>query len=168
MVELESPPKASDFMQTDVQTVTAEMTLDEVVQHLLKHGLSNAPVVVRERIDGPQRLIGFISERDCLSALAQESFFGSPAPQQTARTVMRGSPACVTPETDLFAVAAIFINHHYRHLPVTENGHLLGMVSRRDVLRAVDDYYRKYGNAKLKERFHPDTHLLMYHRFMSQ
>jgi len=168
MVDLESPPKARDFMHTDVQTVTAEMTLDEVVQQLLKHELSNAPVVAGKRSDASRRLIGFISERDCLSALAQESFFGSPAPLQTAQTVMRGSPACVTPDTDLFAVAAIFINHNYRHLPVTENGHLLGMVSRRDVLRAVDDYYRKYGKAKFKERFHPDTHLLMYHRFISQ
>lgn len=167
MTELESPPKVGDFMCSQVQTVTADMTLDEVVQFLLTHELSNVPVVSREPA-GALRLLGFLSEKDCLAALTQESFYGSPAPVQTAGTLMRRSPVCITPESDLFAAAEVFISHDYRHLPVTEEGVLLGILSRRDVLKAIDAYYRKYGEAKLKERFRPDTHLLMYHRFIGR
>ncbi len=167
MTKLDSPPKVSDFMCSHVQTVTPEMTLESVVQFLLAHQLSNVPVVSND-LSGKPKLLGFISERDCLAALTQESFFGSPAPVQTAGTIMRGSPVCVTPENDLFAIASIFINHPYRHLPVTEDGILMGIISRRDVLKGIAGYYQKYGADQLKERFRPDTHLLMYHRFIKR
>jgi len=167
MTKLETPPKVSDLMSSHVMTVTADATLDHVVQFLMKNELSNAPVVSHEA-DGRARLVGFISERDCLAALTQESFYGSPAPVETAGSIMRGSPICVTPENDLFSIASIFINHPYRHLPVTEDGILLGIISRRDVLKGIADYYQKYGAAKLKERFRPDTHLIMYHRFINR
>ncbi len=167
MTKVDSPPKVSDFMCSHVQTVTSDMKLESVVQFLLTHKLSNVPVVTHEP-SGKPRLVGFISERDCLAALTQESFFGSPAPVQTAGTIMRGSPVCVTAENDLFSIASIFINHQYRHLPVTEDGILLGIISRRDVLKGIAEYYQKYGADKLKESFHPDTHLLMYHRFIKR
>lgn len=167
MTKLDSPPKVSDFMCSHVKTVTADATLESVVQFLLTQKLSNVPVVSNEP-SGKSRLLGFISERDCLAALTQESFYGSPSPVQTAGTIMRGSPVCVTPENDLFSIASIFINHQYRHLPVTEDGILLGIISRRDVLKGIADYYQKYGAVKLKESFHPDTHLLMYHRFIKR
>lgn len=167
MTKLDIPPKVSDFMNSHVKTVTVDATLDSVVHFLMKNELSNAPVVSHEA-DGRPRLVGFISERDCLAALTQESFYGSPAPVETAGTIMRGSPVCVTPENDLFSIAAIFINHPYRHLPVTEDGVLLGIISRRDVLKGISDYYQKYGAQKLKERFRPDTHLIMYHRFINR
>lgn len=167
MTKLDSPPRVCDFMSSHVQTVTPDMSLEMVVQFLLTHKLSNVPVVSDES-SGKARLLGFISERDCLAALTQESFYGSPAPVQTAGMIMRGSPVCVTPDNDLFAIASIFINHQYRHLPVTEDGVLLGIISRRDVLKGITDYYQKYGADKLKESFHPDTHLLMYHRFIKR
>jgi CBS domain-containing protein len=72
MTKLDSPPKVSDFMCSHVQTVTADMTLESVVQYLLKHQLSNVPVVLPDP-SGKPKLLGFISERDCLAALTQES-----------------------------------------------------------------------------------------------
>jgi CBS domain-containing protein len=167
MTKLDTPPKVSDLMNPHVKTLTADATLESVVQFLLKHELSNAPVVSYQA-DGKPKLVGFISERDCLASLTQESFYGSPAPLETAGTIMRGSPICVTPENDLFTIASIFINHPYRHLPVTEDGILLGIISRRDVLKGIAEYYQSYGAAKLKERFRPDTHLIMYHRFINR
>lgn len=157
-------PCASDFMQAHVHTIGPDMSLDDVSSFLLKHEISNAPVV--ESKQGRQRLIGFISERDCLAGLTNESFFGSPAPKQTAGTLMRRHPVCVAPETDLFALASIFESHDYRHLPVTQDDYLLGIVSRRDVLRAVDKYYRELVRQNTSERFPPDLHELINHRFL--
>ncbi len=164
MNSTENIPCASDFMRVQVHTINADMSLDDVTSYLLKHEISNAPVV--ENRGGRQRLIGFISERDCLVGLTNESFFGSPAPKQTAGTLMRRHPVCVAPETDLFALASIFESHDYRHLPVTQDDYLLGIVSRRDVLRAVDKYYQLLVRQNSRERFPPDVHELINHRFL--
>jgi CBS domain-containing protein len=164
MSEHEQQPIASSFMQTEPKTVTADMSLDAVTEFLLKNKLSNAPVV--SHAQGANLLIGFVSERDCLAAMTQADFYGSPNPEQTVRTIMRSSPICVAPETDLFAVASLLINHGYRHLPVTDQGRLVGIVSRRDVLRAVAEYGQRYGQAQLLEKFRPDPSQLINIRFL--
>lgn len=134
-----STPMAADFMSSDVETVSPDSTLNEVVQFLLDRQRSNAPVV--EESPGGSRLLGFISERDCLAALSTESYFGIPSPPQTARTIMRTHPVCVSPTTEMFELASIFVNHGFRHLPVVDHECLIGIVSRRDVLKAVDEHY---------------------------
>ncbi len=164
MTEPTRSPRAADFMTGQVCTVTPEMSLSDVIALLLKHGTSNAPVV--DRRDGQPRLAGFISERDCLAALSDELFFGSPSPSQTAATVMRRHPVCVAPDTDLFALASIFAVHGYRHLPVVEGNELVGVVSRRDVLRAMDTYYREVLAATEMKRHPPDLHQIVNQRFI--
>ena len=159
-------PTASDFMTRRVQTVTPEMSLEDVIQVLLKHRISNAPVV--EKKTGEDVLVGFISERDCLALLADESYFGSPSPPQTARTAMRMHPVCVLPDTELFTLASIFVNHGFRHLPVVADGTLQGIVSRRDILRAMDEYYRETQSEQNRKKFvRPDLHEIASHRFIT-
>ena len=79
---------------------------------------------------------------------------------------MKQGPVCVSDETDIFALASIFIHHGFRQLPVTKNGELLGIVSRREVLKAIDKYYNDSSWKSLRERFRPDTHQLINHRFI--
>lgn len=157
-------PTAADFMNRHVQTVPMDLSLAEVIQFLLKHEISNAPVIDSSR---PGRhLVGFVSERDCLAFLANETFFGSPAPPQRAETMMRRHPVCVSPDTEMFALASIFVNHGYRHLPVTEEGELLGIVSRRDVLQAMDLYYRSACHSAEEQHIHRDLTQIVNHRFL--
>ena len=159
-------PTAVDFMQKRVKTISPEMGLPEIIGFLQKHHLSNAPVVEEE--DTALKLVGFLSERDCLAALAKEAFFGGTAGQETARTLMRSHPVCVSPETELFALASIFVNHGFRHLPVVENDYLVGIVSRRDILQAMDAHYRRMIKEHDREYFPPDVHELVNHRFVMQ
>jgi CBS domain-containing protein len=134
-------PQARDFMTRHVECITPDMPLAAIIDFLERHNVSNAPVI--EERGGRKVLVGFVSERDCLEYLANESFFGSPAPPQTAATIMRKHPVCVQPQTELFTLASIFVHHGYRHLPVVEDGVLLGIVSRRDILKAMNDYYQR-------------------------
>jgi len=157
-------PCAADFMTDHVCTVTADMPLSEIIALLLSHKTSNAPVV--EMQDGVRRLVGFISERDCLAFLSNEVFFGMPSPAQTARTIMRRHPVCVAPDTDLFALASMFSGHGFRHLPVVDHGALVGIVSRRDILRAMDAYYREALVEVDRVRRPPDLHQIVNHRFI--
>lgn len=135
-------PVARDFMNQHVQTISVDASLAEIIEFLDRHGISNAPVVEPDD-GGPPILVGFISEGDCLERLSNEVFFGSPFQSQTASTMMKRHPVCVSPETDIFTLASILVNHRYRHLPVVEEGKLLGIVSRRDILQALDKYYRE-------------------------
>lgn len=135
-------PCARDFLEKRVHTVTAKTPLSEVVRFLLKHEVSNTPVV-EEMPDGRRRLLGFLSERDCLEYLSNEMFFGAPAQPQTAETMMKRHPVCVAPDTDIFALTSVFIAHNFRHLPVVDEDVFVGIVSRRDVLLALDRYYRE-------------------------
>jgi len=158
-----SIPVAADFMNRRPKTVPSELSLDEVVSFLLQHSISNAPVV--ETSAHEQQLVGFISERDCLEYLSAEAFYGSPAPPHRAETIMRRHPICVAPDTDLFTLVSVFISHDYRHLPVTEGNKLVGIVSRRDILRALDNHYREYSDTGPKKSTRPDPSRLSSYRF---
>ena len=158
-------PRAAQFMSEHPCTVEPSLPLHEVVERLLAHGVSNAPVV--EWRDGKRRLVGFVSERDCLAALADGVYFGTPDPQHTAATVMRRHPVCVAADTELFALVSIFVNHGFRHLPVVDGDALLGIVSRRDVLRAMAAYERSLQATSERVRHPPDLHLLVNQRFVA-
>ncbi len=128
-------PTAADYMTSSLQTVSPSMPLRELVRFLLLHKVSSAPVV-----DEHDRLLGFISERDCLAAIANESFSDSGVVQDASQ-IMRRHPTSIAPDTALFRVTSMFIEHGYRHLPVVHGEILVGVVSRSDVLRAVNDFW---------------------------
>jgi CBS domain-containing protein len=163
-MQTETAPTALDIMTSRVQTVDPGMKLGEIVAVLLKHKLSNVPVV--ETQGDHRRLLGFVSEGDCLEFLGNELFYGNPSPTQTARTIMKKHPTCVAPETDIFTLTSIFTSHRYRHLPVVRDQNLLGIVSRRDVLKSLDEYSRSWDRTRDQEKFPIDIHKIMNHRFI--
>ncbi len=157
-------PTARDVMNSHVHTVEPQMHMADVVTFLIKHKISNAPVVKTEA--NQRLLLGFVSEENCLEYLANESFYGNPSPPQTAQTIMTKHPVCVGPDEDIFTLTSIFTSHHYRHLPVVEGQHLLGIVSRRDIIKALDQYYREWTRTRDRDRFPVDVHKIMNHRFL--
>ncbi|MCA9138451.1 MAG: CBS domain-containing protein [Planctomycetales bacterium] len=161
----ETIPMARDVMNSSVHCVQAEMRLEEIVDFLLKHKISNAPVV---RVDGSRKsLLGFISEGDCMNYLVNEMFYGNPCPTQTAETMMKKHPTCVEPDTDIFTLTSIFMSRSFRHLPVVDaEQNLVGIVSRRDILRTLDKYYREWTRSHDRQRFPVDIHKIMNHRFI--
>lgn len=163
-MKTKSTPMAEDIMNRHVKTVSPDMPLSEVVTFLLKHRVSNVPVVKKEGDD--RVLLGFLSEGDCLEFLANELFYGNPSPQQTAETMMKKHPVCVSSDADVFALTSIFTNHHYRHLPVVDGLNLIGIVSRRDVIEALDQYYRDWTRSSSRERLPVDLHKIMNLRFL--
>lgn len=143
MTQPKATPRAQEYMNTHIRTLTPDMPLVDVISFLLAHGLSSAPVVENGE-NGGRTLVGFVSEHDCLAHLSNEMFYGTPSPRQTAGTIMRKHPVCVAPDTELFTLASIFVSHRMRHLPVVDEGQLVGVISRRDILGAMDRYYRDF------------------------
>ncbi len=158
-------PNAGKLMNRKIHTVTADLSLAELIDFLLKHEISSAPVV--ETRNSRKILIGFISESDALEHLSNEMFYGFPTQPQTVKTCMKRHPIAITEDVDLFAIASLLVNHGYRHLPVVDEGNqLLGIVSRRDVLKPMKTYYSGSTRERDAEYFPPDLNKIMNHRFI--
>ena len=77
-----------------------------------------------------ERLLGIFTERDAITKVLGAGL----QPNNTRiSAVMSQNPVCVTPATTLDEAMAIVTNQRIRHLPVTQNGKVLGMVSSGDL-----------------------------------
>ena len=158
-------PHAGDLMNRKVHTVTPEMSLEELIDFMLKHKISNTPVV--EKRDSKTYLVGFISEADALEHLSNEMFYSVRAPQHTVETCMKRHPMAITEDVDVFAIASLLVAHGYRHVPVVdENNQLLGVVSRRDVLKPMQEFYAEAIKQHDAKYHPPDVKKIMNHRFI--
>ncbi|QEG22483.1 CBS domain-containing protein [Mariniblastus fucicola] len=158
-------PSAGDLMNAHVHTVSPELALSELIEFLLKHEISSAPVV--ETRDGKNILIGFISEQDALKQLTDEMFYQLPEPEQMVRACMKRHPVSITPDVDIFSTASLFVSHGYRHVPVVdEKNQLLGIVSRRDVLKSMKPFQAAAEKAHDMEFFPPNLTEIINHRFI--
>jgi predicted transcriptional regulator len=119
-----------DFMAKDLIVFKPTMDIYAAIDVLVKSQISGAPVV-----DGDGRLIGIISQKDCLRILANGVFHNSPA--GVVSDYMTEAVMSIDPDVDIFTVADIFLNNVYRRIPVVENGVVVGQVSRRDVLHSI-------------------------------
>lgn len=158
-------PLAAELMNNDVEVVTPELTLIELIDFLQRHHISSAPVV--DGNDSSRKLVGFISESDALERLANEMFYGLTEQPSTVLTCMKRHPVCIRPDIDVFAIASLLVNHGYRHMPVVdEQNRLLGIVSRRDVLRSMRSFYAKSTKEHESKYFPPDLSKIINHRFI--
>jgi len=114
-------------------TLRPEMRAVEAAGLLLKQRISGAPVV-----DGDGKLLGLLSEYDCLRAVAAGEYdLDRHDVIVTVEELMTTTPHTIPPEMDLFAIAHEFVQLRVRRFPVVEAGRLIGQVSRRDALRAA-------------------------------
>jgi CBS domain-containing protein len=143
---------AAAIMTADVVTVSRSTKVVDAADLMIRNRVSNAPVV---EVDFTRNLLaGFVSEKDLMQCYASGQVYVDPALQ--VDTVMRPYPISVKPETDLFTLAAIFMQHGFRHIPVTVGQVLQGMVSRRDVLAALSTDHREWQKQDPAKRELPD------------
>lgn len=117
---------AKDVMCTDLVTIRPNATLAEAAQTLLDNKISGLPVT-----DKSNFLVGVISEFALLAVI-----YNPLSRKQLVQEHMTKHVISVAPEATLKELADTFILKRMRRLPVTENGRLVGMVSRRDLLGA--------------------------------
>lgn len=124
---------AADIMTRDLVTVHPDTNVLEAVDRLLEHKISGAPVV-----DETGHLVGILSELDCVKHMCSRAMENLP-PLEVSELMTR-EVQTVTPDTNLLTLAHIFTTKRYRRLPVVDpQGHLLGQLSRRDLLKALQD-----------------------------
>lgn len=128
---------AADIMTTKLVTVTPDMNVMEAVTLLLKHRISGAPVV-----EPPGNLVGILSELDCVRHMCHRAMENLPPLDVSA--LMTREVVTVAPDAKLFTVVDIFASRKFRRVPVVDgDGHLVGQISRRDILKALHDLMRE-------------------------
>lgn len=127
---------AGEIMRTNLVTVTPDMGLPDVVELLLKHEISGAPVLDR---DG--HLVGIMSELDCVNHIIESAMNG--VPPGHVGDMMTREVETVPPDATLLTLAHIFGKKRYRRLPVIDgSGRLVGQISRRDLMKALHEKMR--------------------------
>jgi CBS domain-containing protein len=125
--------KARDVMTTTVTTATKDMRLTEVMALLLRHHISGLPVV-----DDDGNLIGIISEIDLVN-----SAFSGNAADTIVEEVMSSSPTSFPADAELADLVQTFSAKRLRRVPIVDKGKVVGIVSRRDILREMLRRYDK-------------------------
>jgi CBS domain-containing protein len=123
-----------------VHTITPDVTLDDVVQILVKHNCGSLVVCESsaraQAGDAVGRMVGIITERDILKACAANR--GTLANLRVAdvmtQDVTIGSPCDSVEQT-----MGLMTDMRIRHLPVVEDGQLVGLISIGDVVKMQHD-----------------------------
>ncbi|MCA1737038.1 MAG: CBS domain-containing protein [Actinobacteria bacterium] len=116
-----------DLVGTSARVCGPDTTLREAAAEMASRGHGSLGVV-----DG-RELLGLITERDLVNALGR----GANVDEVAVSSVMSRDPDVFSPDFDIREAAEWLAESAYRHLPVVENGDLLGIVSVRDILIAM-------------------------------
>lgn len=136
-------------MTDDLVTLHPETDIVEAVVKLLAHEISGAPVV-----DDDGQYLGVFSEKSALCAI-MDAAYDQLAGHHVGAFVDENAQT-IEPDTHMLTIAQIFVLGPYRRLPVLEDGKLVGMVCRRDVLRAALDMLKEAST----EESEADLHVL--------
>lgn len=144
--------KVSEVMTQDVVSLTPDQSLEEAAKLLVEAGVSGAPVVK----DGA--VVGILSERDLLDSRTNpkpprylellggiiflddvEKYQAQLKKAVAVRVdqVMTREVAVIEASAPLEQAAKIILEHRVNRIPVVEDGKLVGIITRSDVLRGT-------------------------------
>ncbi len=123
---------ARDFMSDHLVTFLPDMRVLDAIHLLVEKQISGAPVV-----DARGNLVGILTERDCIAEVLGARYHGQSA--GLVKEFMSRDVESVETDTSLVDIAKNFVDSKYRRYPVMDNNRLVGIISRRDILRAVLD-----------------------------
>ncbi len=124
--QIPHPPTARELMSSPVRSIRPDTSVGEARRILLRYGHSGLSVV-----DKGDRLAGIISRRDIDIAL-HHGFSHAPV-----KGYMTPQLKTITPDTLLPEIESLMVTYDIGRLPVLENGLLVGIVTRTDVLREL-------------------------------
>jgi len=140
-----------DIMTTDVFTLTPDMEIATAGKILLDNRINGAPV-----LDDSGRLVGILCQSDLIAQqkrlpiptvftlldsviqLTSKKQIEKQVRKITALTVseaMTPNPVTVRPDSILETVAALMVESNFHTLPVIDNGRLVGIIGKEDVIR---------------------------------
>ena len=133
--------RARDIMTCPVHTVWQNTSVENAAEAMTAYAVTALPV-----LDSDGRLVGMVSESDLLwhHVAAEPGADPAEPPEIDPRhrpgvvaDVMSRLPVTTTPAADVADVAEVMLELDVRSLPVMDGSRLVGIISRRDILRAM-------------------------------
>ena len=133
--------RAKDIMTSPVHVIWQNAPVESAAELMAAEGVTALPVV-----DADGLLVGMVSEGDLLwhrvPADPTAHLLRSPDPAPARRPgmvvdVMTPFPLTTTPDADVAEIADTMLRHDVRSLPIFDDHNVVGIVSRRDILRAM-------------------------------
>ena len=115
---------------SDVYAIAPEAPVLDAIRQMAERRVG-ALVVMRD-----EALAGIVSERDYARKVILQ---GRSSAQTAVADIMSGEPLTISPETDVFDCMRLCTERRVRHLPVVEDGRVVGVISIGDLVKAVID-----------------------------
>ncbi|MEN9583167.1 MAG: hypothetical protein RLZZ616_173 [Pseudomonadota bacterium] len=120
-----------DHMSRLTHSLTPRLSLAEALDKLHHSGLSGLPV-----LDEQKRLIGFLSEQDCIPSLLTGSYHCDT--RTRVEDLMSHTPLSVAPDDSILDLARQMSEAKPKIYPVLQGGKVLGIISRHQVMQALN------------------------------
>ena len=121
-----------DIMTTNLVLFTVEQSIHEVMNSFIKNKISGGPVV-----DDRGKLIGVISEADCMKEVSDSRYFNMPILDKSVGHFMTKEVETIPASMTLLDAASRFHETSRRRFPVLDNNKLVGQISRKDIVIAA-------------------------------
>lgn len=132
------PPAVTAYMTPADELITfrADTPIMKVVDDLLGHRITGAPV-----LDDQGEVMGLIDDKDCLRILFDVAYHNEPIGDATVENYTTNVMKTISATADVMDVANTFLTTKYKRLLVVDDDdRLVGQISRRDILRAINDF----------------------------
>ena len=129
---MKNAESVTKYMATKLITFTPDIDIRTAIQTIVKNKISGAPVVNKKG-----ELVGIISEKDCIKTIVEGPYNRLPGGKGTVGDFMSTAVTTISSDKTVLDAAYEFALTQYRRFPVTEDGRLVGQISRRDILRAI-------------------------------
>lgn len=120
--------RAEDLMVRDVIAVHPDTALLEAMKILVEKGISGLPVV-----EGDMKIVGVISEKDFLRLLMSDVI----TKKEQVKNFMSTMVTSFGPKDSVVEICEFFMSHNFRRVPIVDSGKLVGVISRRDIIRLI-------------------------------
>ncbi|MBM7036787.1 CBS domain-containing protein [Vibrio ulleungensis] len=124
--------KVKEYMDPQAVTFTKTMSLTAALDKVIKSGRMGGPVINEHR-----EVIGFISEQDLLERLVKVLYHSQDT--HIVDDCMYRDVLTVSPELPILELAQMMKVNKPKVYPVVDNGKLVGIISRADVMKAVSN-----------------------------
>ncbi len=119
--------KARTIMKTNVISIDKDTAIYDAIRIMVESNVTGLPVTNED-----QTLAGVITEKDVLRLL-----YDSRDLPDTVEGFMTREVTSFDQEDSLLDIADSFIDNHFRRVPILDEGRLVGIISRKDIIAYI-------------------------------
>lgn len=138
-------PTVRDIMAEAHFSLLPTASAFEAIDALAAKKLSGVPV-----IDEEDRLVGFLTEKDCLRLQVVSHQYNMTG--RTVRDIMSKIKEALRPDQDILSASMTFLSCHFGELPVIDGDTLVGTLRRQSMVQAIQRMHRELGIGKKNDK----------------